>query len=56
MFADNKEIKAPRVFYEVCIEPGPDRFFLQHRLPKVQSLGHVTFADALDIEFDESYS
>jgi hypothetical protein len=41
MYAENREIEAHRVFYEAWIESVPDRFFLQHRLPKDQCIGHA---------------
>ena len=41
MYSDNKELKAHRVFYEVCEGPIPAGMFLQHHLPPGQCVGHA---------------
>ena len=39
LYSGNKELKAHRVFYEVCEGPIPDGMFLQHHLPAGQCIG-----------------
>ena len=39
LHSGNKELKAYRVFYEVCEGPIPDGMFLQHHLPAGQCIG-----------------
>jgi hypothetical protein len=41
MYSDNKELKAHRVFYEVCEGPIPDGMYLQHHLPADLCIGHA---------------
>jgi len=41
MYSDNKELKAHRVFYEICEGPIPDGMYLQHHLPADLCIGHA---------------
>jgi hypothetical protein len=41
MYSGNKELKAHRVFYEICEGPIPDGMFLQHHLPAGHCVGHA---------------
>ena len=41
MYSGNKELKAHRVFYEVCEGPVPAGMFLQHHLAADQCIGHA---------------
>jgi hypothetical protein len=41
IYSGNKELKADRVFYEVCEGQIPEGMFLRHRIPASWNVGHA---------------